>query len=204
MNPIKQFFSLILKKMSMTADKKFIFDESKLDFSTEESALASLYSTQSKATFDLHTINCTYNPYWPKRVRELDTAKSSITVRNKIGFSFNGKYYSIVNHYLILNGGGVGNNCDRFIRKIDKTTATFLFYKDGTKDTYKLDEITWMLGCMEERFLRKLCGIDSVTNPEETALISKLKTDSKIDFYKIIKEWHKTGSSLKKYVKRPQ
>jgi hypothetical protein len=189
--------------MSMEADKKFIFDENKLDFSTEESALASLYSTQSKATFDLHTINCRYNPYWPKRVRELDTAKSSINVRNKIGFSFNGKYYSIVNHYLILNGGGVGNNCDRFIRKIDMETATFLFYKDGTKNNYQLDEITWMLGTMDERFLRKLCGLDTITDPAEITLINKLKTNSKLDLYKIIKEWHSFGSPLRRYVKRP-
>jgi hypothetical protein len=200
----EELYHTYFERMTLEANKRFIFDESKLDFSTEEAALASLYSTQSKATFDLHTINCTYNPYWSNRVRELDSTKSSITIRNKITFSFYGTYYSIVNYYLVLNGGGIANNCARFIRKVDNATATFSFYKDETKGNYKLDEITWMLGCMEERFLRKLCGLDPVTDPEELALINSLKTNSMIDFYKIIKELHKRDTLLDKYVKRPE
>jgi len=199
----EDLFPTYFENMTLLSNKYFIFDESKLDFSTEESALASLYSTQSKATFDLHTINCTYNPYWSKTVREVNPEKSLIRIRDKIGFNFNSTYYSIVTYDLVLNGEGLPNICDRFIRKIDNATATFSFYKDETKGNYKLDEITWMLGCMEERFLRKLCGLDPVTDPAETALINKLKKDSKIDFYKIIQEWYKTGSSLKKYIKRP-
>jgi hypothetical protein len=197
-------FSTYFKNMKPENDKRFILDESKLDFSTEESALASLYSTQSKATFDLHSINCTYDSYWPKRVRELDTLNSQINLRHKFSFSFNSVHYTIVGYQLIINGSGLQFLSARFIRKWDKSTSKFSYLKDETRENYKLDEITWMIGCMDEGFLKRLCGVDPVTDPAEQLLINSLKTDNVLDFSKIITEWYTIGSPLKMRLKRPR
>ena len=196
-------FATYFKNMKPENNKRFILDESKLDFSSEELALASLYSTQSKATFDLHSIKCTYNSYWPNRVREIDTLNSKIDLTHKFVFFFNGSYYSIVGYQLRINSAGLQFLHARFIRKWDKTTSKLLYYKDETKENYKLDEITWMIGCMDEGFFKRLCGVDPVTDPLEQTLINNLKTDSMLDFNKIIKEWYKIGSPLKMRVKRP-
>ncbi len=197
-------FATYFKSMKPENDKRFILEESKLDFSTEESALASLYSTQSKATFDLHSINCTYNTYMPKRVRELDTLNSQINLRHKFSFSFNSVHYTIVGYQLIINGSGLQFLSARFIRKWDKSTSKFSYLKDETRENYKLDEITWMIGCMDEGFLKRLCGVDPVIDPAEQVLINSLKTDNMLDFSKIITEWYKIGSPLKMRLKRPK
>jgi hypothetical protein len=197
-------FATYFKNMKPENNKRFILDESKLDFSSEELGLASLYSTQSKATFDLYSINCTYNPYWPNRVREIDTLNSKIDFTHKFAFSFNGSYYSIVGYQLRINSAGLQFLPARFVRKWDKTTSKLLYYKDETKENYKLDEITWMIGCMDEGFLKRLCGVDPVTDSSEQTLINNLKTDSMLDFNKIIKEWHKRDTLLDRYVKKPQ
>jgi len=203
LNASKKLFPSYFENMKNENDKHFIFDEKKLDFTTEESALASLYSTQSKATFDLYSINCTYNSYWPTRVRQLDTLQSYIHITRKFTFSFNGTYYSIVGYNLIINGKGVANLYARFIRKLDSKTVSFLYYKDETKGNYKLDEITWLIACMDNKFLRRLCGIDPVNDPEDLVLIKKLQTDSMIDFYKIINVWYLANNPLRKYIVKP-